>query len=285
MTNYISIIICSRRKGIPKNLRENIRLTIGSIPYEVIAIDNSKNRYNIFQAYNEGVRQSVGDILCFMHDDIMFHSENWGNRVYEYFNTYSNLGCLGIAGSHMMLNTPSSFWHSAASCFHYYSRDMEGNLELISWPKEINPDVLTQLASVDGCWMCIRKSLFETIRFDDTLYDGFHCYDSDICMQIIQAGYDIGIAYGVDVEHNRRGTQDDSYFKSIRKWHEKWKDHLPVVRGASFSDEIIGNRTYFVRQIVGLEEQIATMQRVCDSKAYRLGKTLLTPFHITKKYL
>ena len=61
----ISIIICSRKANVPKELKENIASTIGC-EYELCVIDNSRNEYNIFSAYNEGIRRAKGDILCFM---------------------------------------------------------------------------------------------------------------------------------------------------------------------------------------------------------------------------
>ncbi len=70
----ISLIICSRKSDISNSLKENIERTIGT-DYELIVIDNSTNKYSIFSAYNEGVRRSKGDILCFMHEDILYHME------------------------------------------------------------------------------------------------------------------------------------------------------------------------------------------------------------------
>ena len=65
----ISLIICSRTADISDELKQNIATTIGC-EYELCVIDNSRNEYSIFTAYNEGVRRAKGDILCFMHDDI-----------------------------------------------------------------------------------------------------------------------------------------------------------------------------------------------------------------------
>jgi len=75
----ISLISCSRNSDISLKLKDNIAATIGC-DYELVFIDNSKNSYNIFQAYNEGVSRSKGDILCFMHDDVIFFVRMVGAR-------------------------------------------------------------------------------------------------------------------------------------------------------------------------------------------------------------
>ncbi|MCE5282251.1 MAG: glycosyltransferase family protein, partial [Deltaproteobacteria bacterium] len=76
----ISIIICSRDSGALKEVSGNIEETIG-VPYEIIAIDNSRNQYSIFDAYNLGAEQSTFDHLCFMHEDILYHTPHWGSAV------------------------------------------------------------------------------------------------------------------------------------------------------------------------------------------------------------
>ena len=76
----LSLIICSRTPRISEELEKNIAETIGC-EYELVVIDNSKNKYSIFSAYNEGVRRSKGDVLCFMHDDILYKTNGWGTKV------------------------------------------------------------------------------------------------------------------------------------------------------------------------------------------------------------
>ena len=42
----ISIVICSRSETALENVSQSVSLTIG-VPYEIIAIDNSKGEYSI----------------------------------------------------------------------------------------------------------------------------------------------------------------------------------------------------------------------------------------------
>ena len=86
----ISIIICSRNKDIPSELKQNIADTIG-VDYELVVIDNSRNQYSIFSAYNEGVKRAKGDMLCFMHEDVVFKNCNWGERVIKHFQNNKSL--------------------------------------------------------------------------------------------------------------------------------------------------------------------------------------------------
>ena len=105
----ISIIICSRTVKLPQSLIDNIESTIGCA-YEWVVIDNSENRYSIFEAYNLGVKKSKGDYWCFVHDDVLFHSQNWGKTIEEIFNSNNKIGLLGIAGAKVKTKMPSAWW-------------------------------------------------------------------------------------------------------------------------------------------------------------------------------
>ena len=104
----ISIIICSKNGFLEDELVENIKTTIGS-EYEIIVIDNSKNKYSIFEAYNIGIKNSIFPYLLFVHEDVLFHSQSWGEILISYFNNDLKLGLIGIAGSKTKEKIPSTW--------------------------------------------------------------------------------------------------------------------------------------------------------------------------------
>lgn len=104
----ISIIICSKLGSPDEKLINNIQYTIG-VEYELIVIDNSKNEHTIFSAYNIGIRKAKYPILCFMHEDVIFHSLNWGNEVINSFNDPS-VGLLGVIGSCYLSKQSMGWW-------------------------------------------------------------------------------------------------------------------------------------------------------------------------------
>lgn len=106
----ISIIICSRTSVISDNLLDNILLTIGA-DHELIVIDNSENKYSIFEAYNIGINKSKGEIVCFIHDDINFLTLNWGGILIEIFNENKKVGLIGVAGAKSKTKMPSAWWN------------------------------------------------------------------------------------------------------------------------------------------------------------------------------
>jgi len=240
----ISIIICSRTVSISDELTQNIDQTIG-IPYELVIIDNSENLYSIFSAYNEGVKRSKYEVLCFMHDDIIFKTNDWGISVMNRFNA-SNLGAIGVAGSPYYAILPGAWWSGGYICQSIY-----GEQELAYQSKQDNA---LPVVVLDGLWFCVRKSLFNTIRFDDTIFSGFHYYDMDISLQIQQKGYELLSVYDISIQHSS-GKLDTIWLNNALLLQKKWENNLPI-----FSEKLPYFKEVTIEYAV-LEEYIRSMKK------------------------
>lgn len=233
----ISVIICSQHNDMDNHLAKNIFETIGA-EYEIIHIDNSEGQYNIFQAYNIGVQRAKGKYLCFMHEDVFFHSYGWGQVLIEILSK-DTIGILGIAGSHLLLNQLDWRFYDY-SCRLIYL--MQGNSSVEPHPLyylEHRGDFdkfplekgTEKVAVVDGVWMAMRKDLFNQIRFDDNNFHDFHLYDSDICMQVNHLGLDVMVTDRIVLEHFSEGSFSERFNNSLQVFLKKWSSELPIVRG------------------------------------------------------
>lgn len=280
----ISIIICNRKSTINLALKENIRNTVG-VEHEIVSIDNSRGQYNIFQAYNEGVRQAKGNILCFMHDDVLFKGKCWGATVERIFEEDEKLGALGVDGGHFMPNCPCSWTSCYTTSFHTWRNYKDGVCREYRNTEFADGKHLVEVASIDGLWMCIRRGLFDTIHFDDTTFSGFHCYDSDICMQILNAGYHIKVTYDIDIIHNSDGTYNPQFFKNIELWHAKWHHMLPVVCGIDLPEREQMIHQRYAIELLERQKETAGLYGRLQSPEYRLGHFLLKPYRFFKRRL
>jgi GT2 family glycosyltransferase len=241
----ISIIICSRTNNINEDLKTNIDKTIG-VPFEIIIIDNSANYYNIFSAYSEGVKKSIFPFLCFMHDDILYHTNNWGVLVDNHFSD-DKTGAIGIAGTGYVATMPGAWWDGGMV-----------NINIIPW-NAINeqPDTLAhssrkenriKVAVLDGVWFCIRKSLFNSIKFDEMNYKGYHFYDVDISLQVHQTGYNVYSVFDILIQHYSKGDLNSNWLENALIFKNKWQKILPVA---------VDNTNYIQR----CEAEINTLQK------------------------
>ncbi len=279
----ISIVICNRYSTIALGLARNIKDTIGA-EYEVVCIDNADGHYNIFQAYNEGVQRAKGDIVCFMHDDISFHKKGWGIVVEKLFADNQKLGALGVDGGHFMPDCPCSWSTCFTTSFRTWRTESDGSHQPYSNTEYTNGQSNVEVASIDGLWMCIRRSLFDSaIRFDDRTFSGFHCYDSDISMQILQTGYYIMVTFDIEIIHNSYGTYNKTYFNNIELWHKKWHEQLPVVRGIDLTEREQQIHTRYAIELMERLRNDAYLYTRLHSPEYRLGHSLLKPWRFLKR--
>lgn len=226
----LSLIICSTNKETPQWLVDNIKETIGA-EYEIIHIDNSENKYCICSAYNEGVRRAKGEVFCFMHEDIKYYSKDWGKSI-ETHMLNSEVTMLGVFGS-TVVPKDFDFRFSGFTTGHLIQRTVrvtnpeEYVLDGVHW--DVNGP-LDKVAMVDGCWFCIKASLFkgqDAIKFDDITFDSFHLYDCDICMQVNQKGGGIYVVSDIVLEHFSLGVFSEGYLEGVVKFLAKWNDKLP----------------------------------------------------------
>ena len=224
----ISVIICSANKKLLNQVSENISATVG-VPFEIIAIDNSKAEQGICSVYNQGALKARYDILCFMHEDVLIKTNNWGQTVVSLFNNDPQLGLVGVAGSTYKPLSPSG-WRGIdidttyINIIQSFKRvDQESRLDYR------NPDnkTLAKVADVDGVWLCTTKKIAQEIRFDEITFHGFHGYDVDFSLSVGKK-YTVAVTFGVLLDHFSEGNYDSTWAKETLKLHLKWHNHLPV---------------------------------------------------------
>jgi glycosyltransferase involved in cell wall biosynthesis len=190
----ISVIVCGRSARDAKRHRRHIARTIGC-EHEYVRIDNSEGRKGLCAAYNEGVRQAGGHVLVFIHDDVYVLEKGWGRRLEERFAGDSGIGLVGVAGTQLLLRHNSRWGvigppYIASVVFHEYGLMRFPRVDdlrrryvrrLGRFPYE--PYEMEAVA-VDGLFLAMPRRLFESVSWDEEVFDGYHLYDADICMQV-----------------------------------------------------------------------------------------------------
>ena len=230
----LSIIICSKQKKISETLEQNIHTTIG-VEHEIISIDNSKGLFSIFSAYNEGYRRSNYENLCFVHEDVYFHTQNWGQKLVNYLSN-KQTGIVGLAGGRLIPRIPSS-WSAHDKSINIIQSDKEGKERIKHFlPNNYNEN-LREVLLLDGVLLAMRRELFQHIQFDESL-GGFHAYDLDISIQSVHKGFKNYVAYDFELEHFSKGYRDKKYFENQISVFKKWQSILPINLTELSNDEI-----------------------------------------------
>lgn len=220
----ISVVICSRETYIRDSLQENISVTIGC-DYELIVIDNSRSNFSIFEAYNIGLDKSKNEIVCFIHEDLLFKSDHWGKHIEEIFMRNPEAGLIGIAGAKVKSLSPSPWWGSDKKYHVQNIIQHTPNKSITKLHYGFNDQALVQVVVVDGVFFALKRD--PQIRFNEN-FSGFHNYDLNISIEYWLRKYKAFVTQDILIEHFSSGKLDESWLKSTAKIHDFYKNVLPI---------------------------------------------------------
>lgn len=266
----ISVIICSRDAERMRVVSNNIAETIGT-PFEIIGIDNASASMGICTAYNTGIDKANYDFLCFVHEDVFFETQDWGKRVMVHFAD-PKTGMIGVAGGDTKASVPSS-WSplihgSEISIVQHTKTNTEPPRRISSSSFGIPPPIKCRVSCIDGVFMCVRKSVMQTCRFDTVTLPGFHGYDIDFSLQVNYAGYEVYVVFDIILHHFSEGSFDRDWLISAEAISGKWRWKLP------FSVKELSHQDFIHQHWTAMRN---LLQRLFDMK--------LSNFEITRIFL
>jgi hypothetical protein len=223
----ISVVICSVKKHLAAQIKSNIDNTIG-VPWEAVIIDNTSPSRGITAVYNDGASRASFPILCFVHEDVAFLTQDWGKKIVGYFEADPGLGIVGVAGATYKSKTVAG-WMTSVPHFDHYNithRDPSGKNEKMS-SGQSSQEGLIQVITLDGVFLCVPKKVITEIPFDETLLTGFHLYDIDLSWRIAKK-YKAAVTLGIDLLHFTEGGDfGDRWLTATMNWHDHYRNELP----------------------------------------------------------
>jgi hypothetical protein len=221
----ISLVICSKKPKIADELVKNINNTIG-LDYEIIVVLDRDSEHSIFSAYNKGIKQSKFDFVCFIHDDIFFHSNDWGKTIVQHLMDDHD-GFIGIAGGTMLPRVPAP-WSFGPHFKHFIQSEKHSKKTEFHYLGDFDEKHYKSVVFLDGVFLACKKELFNNLSFDEKSYHGFHCYDQDICMQASVLGFENRVIDNILIEHFSRGNFTKSWIESELIFWRKWRTQSTV---------------------------------------------------------
>lgn len=90
---------------------------------------------------------------------------------------------------------------------------------------------------LDGLCLVLSPWAIAHLRFDETAFDGFHGYDSDLCLQARAAGMRVRVADLPLVHHTHGGYGDgEAYARAGAAFAAKWRELLFALQGTRAPD-------------------------------------------------
>jgi len=235
----IEIVPVTERK--PENVDTN----------RVFYIDNTQGD-SMAKKYNYAIENIVlknnDPIICFRHNDCTIKTsiDVCDYKLTKLFEE-KDVGLAGVIGT-IALDTNCTWWNGvprAGGRWTYGSGYIiQGGVgqdgKPIEYPMNDHPGVHDYLATVDGCCMFFPRWVFEEgLRFDENL-KGFHFYDTDISLQVLERGLKVS-TIDITVKHSSEGKPPKEFEELKKHFFEKWNKKVngiwPISRLSKFNKE------------------------------------------------
>lgn len=220
----ISIIVCSINQEYFDQFSKSVNETIG-VEYEIVRIDNNIEKVGICEAYNKGVFTSKNPYLCFVHEDVIFKTKDWGLNLIRHFNNLENVGVLGVAGCSYKSLAPSGWWGHSKNLEYYNILQSYKSSSLSTKLTTHNNKSVERVLHLDGVFMAINKEVAQKIKFDSSI-KGFHGYDMDFCLSVSEF-YQNYFVPDILIQHLSEGKIDNTWIISAFLLTKKWRKKLP----------------------------------------------------------
>ena len=223
----ISIIICSINEILFEQFARNVRDSVG-LEHEIIRIDNTTTKYSLTKAYNIGANIAKYPYLCFVHEDVLFRTNEWGKNLVSFFSKNEKAGVVGVAGSSVKTLVPSIWANGLYDTDHYNLIQYYPNVEKSAHQKSnvgLGIDYV-EVQTLDGVLLFTTNDIWKKNIFDER-FDGFHCYDLDFCIQVGRT-FKIYVAHTVLLEHFSVGSLNKDWINNSIQLSKKWGKILPL---------------------------------------------------------
>ena len=227
--NGISVITCSIKPELCSQMLESVRSTIG-VNFETIVFDNRENNFGICKVYNDCAKKAKYPYLCFIHEDVIMPTPNWGMNMIEFAEKTPDCGVIGFAGCTMINRNFLGWGYVKNGRCRYYDPDnlnMEQNISDLYFrynnPKKVEFD---KVVALDGLFLFVSKVVWAENPFNEEEMKGFHFYDSEFSFKIAQKWQNY-VCLIADIYHFSNGRPDKEYYNCARLFQNKWKQVLP----------------------------------------------------------
>ncbi|GAB2642959.1 hypothetical protein GCM10027035_41230 [Emticicia sediminis] len=276
----ISIIICSKDPQMLQQCTTNFSENIG-IEHEIIAFDNREKQWGLCRVYNFCASNARFPFLCFVHEDVLINTPNWGKQLLEFIYKTPNCGIISFVGGQFV---PRNYidWNIGKSSYSKISTTVLDHTK--KGLRKINNviDGYEEVLVTDGLFIFIRKVIWEEIKFDEVNFKEFHFYDSDFSFAVAQK-YNNYICGNIDNIHFGISKFNKSFCENLVIFNKKWEKYKPrSCRKISFFQRIwselsVAKRSIFIFKQNGYSLKEIYMYQLSINT---FGFLLLLPFNI-----
>jgi len=198
----------------------------------LVYVFNNKN-IGVLPTFKQGLEKSSGEIVCFMHNDVLLQERGWDEKVAGVFADNERLGLAGLFGAvgvgdnggriRSMSKMQGAEWGICAChefAWQHHSEYLDG----------MHPATI-----LDGVGMFFRREALEDLVNSDMFADWrapHHFYDRIMPLKLVDKGWKVA-TIGIGFDHWSGATANSStvYNDTATEWlksQDKYEEGRPV---------------------------------------------------------
>jgi len=170
---------------------EELKSNLDDLFHDKIAFKYIHAPLSLTQARNVGIKESTGDIIIFLDDDVILDKE-YIKEIMHVFNNDLEKKVGGVTGN--IINTEikshsfkhligSNIMHILATIFFLFKYS-DGKFQPSGWPTFTRSDKVTKIECLSGANMAFRREMFDEFKFDENLHGYSFMEDDDISYRV-----------------------------------------------------------------------------------------------------
>ena len=194
-----------------------------SYEHSQVRVVRNESNCGVYPSIWWALHESLGDIVCIFHSDLIVVEKRWDTRVKRAFEN-KNLGLLGFIGSNEI---DSSGGRGFGTTSNFQGNEYYESISRQSWKATgaekhgKKSSEYSRSATIDGCAMIFRRKVLQSIPFRND-FPIHHFYDKLLSCEVMEKGYEVGVL-GIACDHlgGQTANKEEGYHTIAKEWCEK----------------------------------------------------------------
>jgi glycosyltransferase involved in cell wall biosynthesis len=216
-TEPIELIMIDNGSDI--NYKDQIKKLVDNGMFEFVYKRNQEN-IGVLPTFKQGFEIATGDIICFIHSDVLLQEKGWDIKVRQAFESNPQLGLAGIFGA-VGVGSNGGRIRSQSNILGLEWGKCECHSE--AWQHHSEHQTgLSPATILDGVGMFFSRQALESLTQTD-MFDSWraphHFYDRIIPLKLIDRGFKIAtIGIGFDHWSGATANSSNTYIDTMTQW-------------------------------------------------------------------
>lgn len=217
----VSVVISTIKRD--EDYVEHVRKMFSHPKNEILVYENN-GKYSLTEVYNKGLKESVNDIVVFIHDDLIIDTKNMTPKIIKLFERNKEYGIIGIAGTDNL--TSGVWWQNREDMYGVVGHIQNGKRHVNKYSQKAYNDVLKDVVVVDGLFIMAHKKRLKK-GFNEQ-FNKFHFYDIPFCVENFMEGVKIGVTTKFNITHKSIGMTNKDWERNKLLFEALFEKKLPL---------------------------------------------------------